>query len=84
MATKKEKPVHLDLLGQEITDGCYVASCRRNQLYVCKVSKISPIKIRVIPINNTDWRAEKGWLTYPKDTVKLSGEEAMVFILKHG
>ena len=84
MATKKEKPVHLDILGQEIIEGCYVTSCHGNQLYVCKVAKISPIKMRVMPINKDGWYAKEGWLTYPKDTVKISGEEAMIFILKHG
>lgn len=78
---EKEKIVHTDILGQEITDGCYVASSHRNTMHICKVIKISPKMLRIIDVKSK--KPGDGWLAYPSETVKLSGEDAMAFILKY-
>lgn len=80
---KKEPVVHTDILGQEITEGCYVAVPHRNTMYICKVTKINPKMIRVVNVKNTGYRANDGWLVYPSEGVKLSGEEALAYIMKY-
>lgn len=80
---KKESVIHTDILGQELTEGCYVAAPRHNTMYICRVMKLNPKMIRVVNAKKSGFRADNGWLAYAKETVKLSGEEAMTYILKY-
>jgi hypothetical protein len=77
----KAKPEHLDILGQPITEGAYVAVSHHNQLYVCKVGKMTPKMIRAHPLKYPC--RNSGWLKYTTETVILSGPDALAYILKH-
>jgi hypothetical protein len=79
MYKQKEKIIHFDILGQELEENCYVAAVHHRAMFVCKVLKVHSKMIRVSTINTS---IKDSWLTYPKDTVKLSTEDAMTFILK--
>lgn len=73
---------HLDKLGQELSAGNYVVGCHRNTLYICRILKINKVMIRIQDIRHSTY-SEDGWLVYPDQTVKLSGEDATVYILKY-
>ena len=82
MATKKEKPIHLDKLGQELAEGNYVAGCHRNTMYICKIVATHNVQIRIQDVKKSAFR-DNGLLVYPRETVKLSGEDAIAYILKY-
>jgi len=73
-------PEHLDILGQPLAEGNYVAISQSNIMYVCQIKKITPKQIRVCPIKGN---YKTGWLKYPSDSVLLSGPDALVYILKN-
>ena len=79
----KKTTEHEDILGQPITDGCYVAASHRNNMYVCKVIKVNPKMLRILDVKSKHESDQDGWLVYPSETVKLSGEDAIAFILKY-
>lgn len=82
----KAVPEHKDILGQELKNGSYVAIARRNDMKICCIVKITPKQLRVVPIKgrmNREWAPTDGWLVYPTDTVLLSGEDAVAYILKN-
>ncbi|HEY6436616.1 MAG TPA: hypothetical protein VIY47_08500 [Ignavibacteriaceae bacterium] len=72
---------HLDILGQPVFEGAYVAVSHFNQLYICKVGKMTPKMIRAHPLKYLG--RNSGWLKYTSETVILSGEDALAYILKH-
>lgn len=80
----KEVTIHYDLLGQELSVGCYVVASRRgaysSTMCICKVTKLTPKKITIEDVKKG---YDSEWSTYPTETVKLSGEEATAFILKY-
>lgn len=80
---KKEPVIHTDILGQELIEGCYVAAPRSNAMYICKVTKLNPKMIRIVNAKKSAYRSDVGWLVYPNETVRLTGEEAMAYILKY-
>jgi len=73
---------HLDILGQPLAEGNYVAISQSNIMYVCQIMKITPKQIRVCPIKGS-YRRDTGWLKYPSDSVLLSGLDALAYILKN-
>jgi hypothetical protein len=77
----KEAPEHVDILGQPLAEGNYVAISQSNIMYVCQIKKITPKQIRVCPIKGR--YSETGWLKYPSDSVLLSGPDALAYILKN-
>jgi hypothetical protein len=79
----KEPVIHLDKLGQTIEEGNYVAGCHRNSMYICKILKCTAKQIRINDIKSLNKRHDAGWLVYPGETVKLSGEDAIAYILKY-
>lgn len=80
---KKEQVVHTDILGQELVEDCYVAAPRSNTMYICKVTKLNPKMIRIVNVQKTAYRSDNGWLVYPNETVRLTGEEVLAYILKY-
>jgi hypothetical protein len=80
-----ENQEHRDLIGQPLAEGNYVAVSIRNGLYVCKIGKLTPKKMRVHPVDSGNsryfWR--DGHLVYPTQTILLDGPDASVYILKH-
>ena len=82
MATKKEIPIHLDKLGQELSEGNYVVASHRNSMYICRIKKINKVMLRIMDVEHSGY-ASDGWLVYPGETVKLSGEEATAYILRY-
>jgi len=80
----KQPTVYKDKLGQELAKGDYVAGCHRNTMYICRILKINNVMLRIVDIKDKSGRYEKdGWLVYPSETVKLSGESALAYILKY-
>jgi hypothetical protein len=77
----KSAPVHTDIFEQPVLEGSYVAVGRHNSLYICVVKKLNAkmIRVRNIRAKGTD----VGGLVYSKETVKLSGEDIIAYILKH-
>ena len=83
MATRKPKePIaHEDIIGQPLAEGNYVVASVRNCVKVCKIIKISPVMIHLAPIKG--YSRSNGYMVYPKQTVLLSGTDALVYILKN-
>ncbi len=79
----KKEIILNDVLGQRLTVGCYVAASHRNGLYICRVVKITAKMARVVHIKDKS-KDPGGWLKYPSETVMLSGEDALSYILAHG
>jgi len=77
----KEKEEKRDILGQPLSEGSYVAVAHHNGLYVCVIKKITPKKLRVRNIKSSP--ESDGWLVYSTETVKLSGEDALAYILTY-
>lgn len=73
-------PTHFDILGRPVELDSIV-SAEVNGLRVCKVVKIHPKQIRVIPV--TDTRASKGNLVYANQCTLLPEGEATMYILKN-
>lgn len=80
--TDKKQAIHLDKLGQELNVGNYVVGCHRNSVYICRILRINKVMIRIQNIRHNKYD-EDGWLVYPDQTVKLSGEDATAYILKY-
>lgn len=84
--TRKEKVMieHTDILGQPIDNGSYLAVSHHNQLQVCQVIKINPKTLRVKPLNPKKskyyWR-NGDYQVFPDQTVRLTGPDALVYIL---
>lgn len=83
MATKKVKEpiVHEDIIGQPLAEGNYVVASVRNCVKVCKIIKLSPVMIHILPIKG--YARSKGYMVRPKEAVLLSGTDALVYILKN-
>ena len=77
----KEKIEHVDIIGQPLNEGNYVAISHHNAMHVCQIKKITAKKIRACPLRG--YYKKDGWLIYPSDSVLLSGPDAMVYILKN-
>jgi hypothetical protein len=76
-------PEHVDILGQPLKEGSYVAVSQSNIMYVCQIKKVTPKQIRVCPIKGRYSPEWAGWLKYPSDSVLLSGPDVLVYILKN-
>lgn len=76
----KEKVEHVDILGQPVSEGSYVAVSHKNGLYVCKITKLTEKMARVTPIKGY-YRNSDGWLVYTSQCVILSGPDALAYIL---
>ncbi len=78
---KKEKiePEHVDILGQPIKLGGYVAMSHHNTLQICTVTKINPKTVRVNPLFG--YYKKYGYQISPIQAVLLSGPDALAYIL---
>lgn len=75
---------HVDVLGQSIHENSYLAVARRNQLHICKIVKITSKMLRVIDVTTAvNSYSKDGYLVYPSETVILSGEDAVMYILRY-
>jgi hypothetical protein len=77
----KEKEPHLDIFGQPLSKGSYVAVSHHNELQICQISKLNPKMMRVKPL--TGYYKSDGYLAYSDQSVLLSGPDALAYILKH-
>lgn len=79
------KPEQVDILGQPLEVGNYVAVGKGNAMYICRVCKITPKMIRAKPVRNDIYMrsGDEGALIYSSNTVKLSGEDATAYVLKY-
>jgi hypothetical protein len=84
MAIKIEQ---YDILGQPLEVGNYVAVGKSNMLFIGQIVKITPKMIRAKAVNSKNVpyaaRSEDGVLIYSDNTVKLSGEDAVAYVLKY-
>jgi len=78
----KEVIEHVDILGQPLVEGSYVAISRGNAMYICRIKKITPKMMRAAPLTGY-CHSPDGWLIYSQNSVLLSGQDAMVYILKY-
>lgn len=78
----KEQIEHVDILGQPLAEGNYVAISRHNEMYICQIKKITPKMMRAVTLHGYGSTGD-GWLIYSKNTVLLSGPDAMLYILKY-
>ena len=76
----KPKEDKLDILGQILIEGCYVAAPRSNMLKVCQITKLSAKMVHVKSVNKTGYKDE--FMTYPDHVVRLDGPDALAYILK--
>jgi hypothetical protein len=72
-------PEHVDMLGQPLVEGCYVASAHGNSLRICRVLKLTPKMILVSDVNSGYWDRR----VYPLDTIRLENEDILMHILKN-
>jgi hypothetical protein len=79
---KKEAPVHLDILGQPLSEGNYVALAHHNMLQICKIVKLNPKMMRAVPVRG-NYRADGGYLVYSNQAILLSGPDALAYILTY-
>jgi hypothetical protein len=79
---KKEAPVHLDILGQPLAEGNYVAMAHHNMLQICKITKLNQKMIRAVPVKG-NYRADGGYLVYSNRAILLSGPAALAYILTY-
>lgn len=78
----KDAVEHVDILGQPLVEGSYVAISRKNAMYICRIIKITPKMMRAVTLHGYGSGCD-GWLIYSQNSVLLSGEDAMVYILKY-
>jgi len=82
MAKEKTPEFHLDILGQEIRVGNYVAASLKSMygstLHVARITKLTPKKVNLTGLKN-----KREWSIWAQETVKLSGEDVSAFILKY-
>lgn len=78
----KEKVEQVDILGQPLEEGNYVAISRGNAMYICRIKRITPKMMRAAPLHGYGSTGD-GWLIYSQNSVLLSGPDAMVYILKY-
>jgi len=73
---------HFDLLSQELKAGNYVVSSRRGQysshMVICQITRTTAKKVFLLEV-----KSKKEWSTWPHETVKLSGEDVLHYILKY-
>ena len=81
MASKTEI-IHKDILGQDIAIGNYVAASRKfhysSEMSICRVIRTTPKKVFLENVKD-----KREWSTWPHETVKLSGEDVLAFILTY-
>ncbi len=77
---QKEESLKVDILGQPLVVGCYVAAPRSNMLKVCQIEKLSNKMIHLKAVNKTGYRDE--FMIYPQFAVRLDGPDALAYILK--
>lgn len=85
MATKKEIPVHLDILGRPVEVGDFVAVSRSNKLEVSQIIKLMPkmIKVKIVGKSKSwSWKGEEN--VYSSEAVKIEGPDLTVYLLKQG
>jgi hypothetical protein len=73
---------HNDLLNQDLNVGNYVVASRRGQysstMTICQITKTTPKKVFLQEV-----KTKREWSTWPQETVKLSGEDVLHYILKY-
>lgn len=76
--TKKEIS-HVDLLGHDLHVGDFVAAYYYKSLEICKVSKLNPKMIQLMPVTNGRWKKN----VYPHDMVKVNPDDVTMYLLRH-
>jgi len=76
----KEISQHLDILGQPLQEGNYVALAHHNMLQICQVTKLSPKMMRAVPVKQ-GYRSSDGYLVYSNQAILLSGSDVFAYIL---
>jgi len=77
----KEIEQKVDILGQPLDLGCYVAAARSNDLLVCKIEKITNKMLHLVEHKSGDKYKQK-FMAYPANVVRLDGPDALAYILR--
>lgn len=77
----KEVSPKVDILGQPLDVGCYVAGARSNDLLVCKIVKITNKMIH-LEEHKTNSNYKQTFMAYPGNVVRLDGPDALAYILR--
>lgn len=77
----KEIEQKVDILGQPLEVGCYVAAARSNILLVCKIEKITN-KMVHLEEHKTNSTYRQAFMTYPTNVVRLDGPDALAYIIR--
>ena len=75
----KQLPIHRDKLGVLLALGDYVAYPDSNQLRIGSITKLNAKMITIMDVNKRYGTTRK----YSADTVKLTGSELTMYILKN-
>lgn len=75
----KKVATHVDLLGHELNVGDFVAAHYYNSLSICKITKLNPKMVQIIPVVKGAWRKN----VYPHDMVKVSPDDVTLYLLRN-
>lgn len=75
----KEQIKHYDILGDELKLGSYVSATYEDCLTICLITKICNKTVYIKPVIGTG----KPERTYSNETILISGQSALAYILKH-
>ena len=76
----KEMPQHKDILGRVLNEGDCVAFCQNNTMCIGTISKVNPKMLKVVAVGSKGYWG-RGTNKYPKDLVKLDGEDVTMYLL---
>lgn len=76
----KEIEQKVDILGQPLEVGCYVAAARSNDLLVCKIEKITNKMVHLLEHKSSGYKQQ--FMAYPGNVVRLDGPDALAYILR--
>ncbi len=77
----KEVEQKVDILGQPIEVGCYVAAARSNLMLVCKIEKITNKMVHLVE-HKSGTQYKQIFMAYPGNVVRLDGPDALAYILR--
>lgn len=76
--SKKEPVAHVDLLGNELNVGDYVAASYFKSLAICQVTKLNPKMVGVKQVGKS-WNKN----VYPDEMIKIDPEQVTMYILRN-
>lgn len=79
----KSHPEHTDLMGEPLHIGdVVITSYTGTTIQLAKVEKFHPVMITLISYRDRGWRGK--FRRYPHETLKVSKEKVVEFLLREG